>query len=144
MQLTQLIGIWKLLYINVTNPAADTIRYGPNTVGRIIITPELYFNAMITDYDQAVLPKDTTWNNATAAERGVIAKPMVVYEGMVSMRVEGNETYTHVSVDNALNPEWIGTDQVRRASLMVQGGKSVLSLVPIMVSLFHNVEDRVV
>ena len=135
MQLNQLIGIWKLLYINVTNPTATTTRYGPNTVGRIIITPELYFNAMITDYDQAALPKDVTWSNATAAQRGVVAKQMVVYEGMFSVRVVGNETYTHVAVENAMNPAWVGSDQVRRASLVVTGGRSVLTLVPMNLSV---------
>ncbi|KAE9382178.1 hypothetical protein N431DRAFT_552073 [Stipitochalara longipes BDJ] len=131
MQLTQLIGIWKLLYVNNSDPSANLNHYGPSTIGRIIITPELYFNAMITDFDQASLPNNTTWNNATAAQRGAVVKTTVTYEGMFSMNVVGNYTYTHVTVDNALNPEWVGTDQVRLASLDESGGKSILTLVPI-------------
>jgi Lipocalin-like domain len=131
IQLQQLLGIWKLLYINSTDPARKDF-YGPNLVGRIIITPESYFNAMITDKPQ--LPPGTVWSNATDAQKGAIARKMTVYEGPLTIFEQGNVTLTHVTVEVALNTEWVHSLQVRQALLEEKEGKEILTLIPWSVS----------
>ncbi|KAE9380956.1 hypothetical protein N431DRAFT_459862 [Stipitochalara longipes BDJ] len=133
LELQQLIGIWKLLYINVTDPAFE-INYGPDLFGRIIITPESYFNAMITDHGPG-LPTNVTWQNATSAELGVVVQKMTIYEGPVTLVEQGNLTFTHTAVQTALNPQWVNTVQVRQAVLVETEGKKVLTLIPWVVSL---------
>jgi hypothetical protein len=127
IQIHQLFGIWKLLYINVTDPSADQ-HYGPNLIGRIIITPESYFNAMITDLPQ--INGSLPWKNATDAQRGLIAKRMVVYEGPITLVEENNTTFTHVQVESSLVPEWTPSLQVREAHYVEEDGKEILTLIP--------------
>ncbi len=126
-QIDQLFGVWKLLYIN-----NSVFTYGPNLIGRIIITPEHYFNAMITDLPQ--LSAGVTWQNVTDSQRGVIAKPMTVYEGPVTLVQQDNITFTHCQVESSLDPEWVDTLQIRQADLAEKDGKKILSLTPWSVS----------
>jgi Lipocalin-like domain len=131
IQFQQLIGLWKLLYVNVTDPAYD-LHYGPNLIGRIIITQDHYFNAMLTDLPG--FPNGTTWQNATDSEKGLVAKRMTVYEGPVTLVQQDNLTFTHTSVEDALNPDWVGTLQVRQALLEENGGTKIMTLIPWAVS----------
>jgi hypothetical protein len=87
---------------------------------------------MITDLPQ--LPNGPTRGNITDAQRGVIAKPMTVYEGPVALVEQDGLTFTHTQVESSLDPEWDDTLQVRQADLTEKGGKRILSLTPWSVS----------
>ncbi|KAN0120347.1 hypothetical protein V8E51_002555 [Hyaloscypha variabilis] len=133
LEFAQLIGVWKLFYINVTNPALY-IDYGPDLFGRIIITQEGYFNAMITDHGPG-LPANVTWQNATDAQLGAVAAKITIYEGPVTLVHQDNLTFTHTQIETALNPAWVDTLQVRQAELVETEGKKILTLIPWAVSL---------
>lgn len=135
MYLEQLFGVWKLLNATLApgSPGGD---YGPNPTGRIIFTPDGYVNAMITDLNlvNAALPNGTTWSNATDAEQAYIARLMVTYEGFFTIKTVGNDTTVHTNVELSLTPNYVGTEQVRDATLVEEGGKKILTLVPVVVS----------
>jgi len=133
LQFEQLVGVWKLLYINVTNPALY-VDYGPDLFGRIIITQDSYFNAMITDHGPG-LPANVSWQDATDAERGAIVDKMTIYEGPVTLVQQGNLTFTHTQIQTAVNPQWVDTLQVREAVLEETPEKKILTLIPWAVSL---------
>ena len=133
MHLQQLIGVWKLISVNVTAGSPGS-NYGPKPIGRLIVTSDGYLNAMITDLGQINLPNGTTWNNATDAEVAQIARLMVVYEGPFTVQTTGNNTSLHTNVEISLMPDLVGTVQVRDALLEDRDGKSILTLIPVFVS----------
>ena len=146
MHLQQLFGVWKLINATIA-PGSPGSDYGPNPIGRIIFTPDGYLNAMITDLNlvHETLPNGTTWGNATNAEVVTIAKLMVTYEGFFTVKTVGNDTRVHTNVELSLTPDYIGTEQVRDATLEEEWGKSILTLVPVVVSwLCLGVENYLV
>jgi hypothetical protein len=48
-KMKQLIGAWKLIFINGTDVNSPTSEYGPNPLGLIQFSSEGYMNAIITD-----------------------------------------------------------------------------------------------
>ncbi len=134
MHLAQIVGVWKLIYINVTGDSVG-YNYGPNPLGRIFFSPDGYMNAMITDPDQAKpLPNGTDWSKASDAQLAAIARPMVAYSGHYHVVQEGGETFTHVDVEVSISPNLVGTEQVRYSSFEEKDGKSLLTLIPVVVS----------
>jgi Lipocalin-like domain len=133
MHLQQLIGVWKLISVNVTAGSPGS-NYGPSPIGRLIVTSDGYLNAMITDPEQINLPNGTTWDNATDAEVAQIARLMVVYEGPFTVQTKGNDTSLHTNIEISLTPSLVGTEQVRDAILEDKDGKSILTLMPVVVS----------
>ncbi|KAE8443155.1 hypothetical protein EG329_002324 [Mollisiaceae sp. DMI_Dod_QoI] len=132
MHLAQLVGVWKLVFVNVSEGSVG-YDYGPNPLGRIFFSPDGYMNAMITDPDQAKpLPNGTDWTTASDKQLATIARPMVAYSGPYQVVQKGGETYTHVDVEVSLNPNLIGTEQVRYSSFEEKNGKSLLSLIPVV------------
>ena len=136
MQLQQLFGVWKLIQVNVTagSPGSD---YGPNPIGRIIFTPDGYLNAMITDLNLVKADLNgTDWSNATDAQVAKVALLMVTYEGPFTVQTVGNDTNVHTNVEISLTPTLVGTEQVRNAVFEEKDGKSILTLIPVVVSWF--------
>ncbi|TVY82744.1 hypothetical protein LSUE1_G002529 [Lachnellula suecica] len=130
----QLIGAWKLLFINVTN---STSEYEPIPLGVITFTSGGYMNAMITNPDVAKpLENGTTWKNASDAQLGHIARPMVAYSGPYTVEYDGNDTYTHVDVMVSMDPSWVGTNQKRHATFEEKDGQDFMSLIPVASGTF--------
>jgi Lipocalin-like domain len=133
MHLQQLFGVWKLIQVNVTagSPGSE---YGPNPIGRIIFTPDGYLNAMITDLNLVTSNLNgTAWSNATDAEVAKVALLMFTYEGPFTLQTVGNDTSVHTSIEISLTPTLVGTEQVRDATLEEKDGKSILTLIPVVV-----------
>jgi len=131
-----LLGIWTLLFVNYTANPAEVPYYGPQAVGRIIIT-ESHFSATITDLNRTTpLPPDQRWRTAADDVVAQNARPMVAYAGPYRLEErEGGEVLTHTDIKVSLNPSWQGTDQVRMVEWKEFEGREVLSLWPINVSL---------
>ena len=122
------------MQVNVTagSPGSDN---GPNPIGRIIFTPDGYLNAMITDLNLVNADLNgTTWSNATDAQVANAALLMVTYEGPFTIETVGNDTRVHTNVEISLTPTYVGTEQVRDATLEEKDGKSILTLIPVVVS----------
>ena len=114
------------------SPGSD---YGPNPIGRIIFTPDGYLNAMITDLNLVNADlNDTAWSDATDAEVAKVALFMVTYEGPFTLQTVGNDTSVHKNIEISLTPTLVGTEQVRDATLEEKDGKSILTLIPVVVS----------
>ena len=133
MHLQQLFGVWKLIQVNVTagSPGSD---YGPDPIGRIIFTPDGYLNAMTTDLNLVTSNLNgTAWSNATDAEVSKVALLMLTYEGPFTLQTLGNDTRVHTKIEISLTPTLVGTEQVRDATLEEKDGKSILTLIPVVV-----------
>lgn len=127
----QLIGAWKLLVINYSN--GTTAKTNP--LGRIVFTADGYMNAMVTYPDKfMVFPNGTTWAGLNDTQVASVTKSIVAYSGPCRLENRSGEIFTHVAVEISVNPTWIGTNQVRHASLEEKGGKTILSLNPYTVS----------
>jgi len=88
-------------------------------------------NAMVIDGDKAATFKnETTWRNSSDVQMATLVRPIVAYSGPYRVEKIGKDIFTHVNVEVSISPEWIGTDQVRRAEFGKKDGKSLLTLFP--------------
>jgi Lipocalin-like domain len=99
-----LVGSWKLLRIGVE--MADTGQridlYGPNPVGRAILTDSGYVMFIITAGGRSV-PR-------TESDRAGLFESMMAYTG--TYRIEGDDKLI-TSVDGSWHPSWLVSEQVR-------------------------------
>jgi Lipocalin-like domain len=98
-----LVGSWKLLHIGVET--ADTGQrmdlYGPNPVGRAILTDSGHVMFIITAGGRPV-PR-------TESDRAGLFESMMAYTG--TYRVEGDDKII-ASVDASWHPSWLASEQV--------------------------------
>lgn len=133
----ELIGVWKLLFINstVSTRPANSASQKTTLSGRIMFTADGYMNALIRSPDTGRhLPNNVAWSFATDAQIGSIARPVTSYCGLYTVRNESGQLYTHTKLDVSLDPSWMDAEQVRHASFSEQDGKSIMTLIPVEVS----------
>jgi hypothetical protein len=136
----RLIGTWKFLFVNITgDPTANP--YGDYPLGRIIFNSDGYMSTVITRADRAHLPNGTTWTNANDSIVADVVRPVTAYSGPYKIVYEGDLVFSHVAVQVSVNPEWIGTDQVRRVMFEEKNGLQRMTLLPYLVSQFLLCHD---
>ena len=93
-------------------------RYGENSEGIVILSPDGWLCAAVCRGDRAPLPGNPSWHaNAPAEARLAAFDSYVSYAGR--WRVENGQLITKVQF--ALNPNWVGGQQVRDVELLPDG-----------------------
>jgi len=93
-------------------------RYGKNSRGILTITPDGWLNAVVCRGDRAALPGNPAWHSdAPDADRLAAFDSYVSYAGRC--RIENGQLITNVEF--ALNPNWVGGEQVRDIELLPDG-----------------------
>lgn len=132
LTIADIAGVWSLLNITLDKGVLPSFNYTRQPFGRIIITADHYFNAMISDLPQ--VPAGYTWANATDAQKVAIGASLTVYEGPVILVPFDGSYYTHTQVENSYDPEW-EVLQIRKADLTKDSnGTHILKLTPWEVS----------
>lgn len=107
---TNILGSWRLLGFNITQPNGDTKQWGPNPNGLLI-------------YDESG-HMSTCINSGADIEESAknLERNILFYSGQY--KITGRNEITHF-VDNASNPHRIGKEFIRNAELI---GKNQLQL----------------
>ena len=115
----RLLGSWKLVSYETRDPAGRTGRPYGNAVGRISYDENGNMAGQVMRPDRrGVESGDHDAEQITTAFLGYIA-----YFGTYEVAADGTSVVHHVQ--GALNPAWVGGDQVRR--LRFDGDRLVLS-----------------
>jgi len=111
----QLVGTWKLTAWLVQVIGEDSREpYGPNPKGRLVITPEGHWIAVITGANRR--PAKTT------DEKAALLDSMLAYSGKYT--IEGDKITTRV--DMSSNEIYTGANQVQTRFFKVEGDKLAL------------------
>ena len=118
----EIVGTWLMFDRGTDDPAdeaASLARYGPEPRGLLIISDEGWMNAAISWRDRPGLTGDPAWHtDALDAERLHAFDTYISYGGR--WRLE-NDVFT-TQVEFALNPSWVGGEQVRGMETLPGGG----------------------
>ncbi|MDA1099005.1 MAG: lipocalin-like domain-containing protein [Proteobacteria bacterium] len=115
-----IIGTWLLIDrgASADQQAALLERYGEDSQGVVILSPEGWLCAALGRGDRARLPGDPDWHaDAPDAARLAAFDSYVSYAG--TWRIEDGRLITKVVF--ALNPSWVGGEQVRDVELRADG-----------------------
>ena len=116
---TRLIGSWRLVSYETTDAAGRKGRPYGNAVGRISYDANGNMTGQVMRPDRVPVDAgDAQAQQARAAYLGYIA-----YFGTFEVAADGRSVVHHVQ--GALNPAWVGGDQVRR--LRFEGERLILS-----------------
>jgi len=115
----RLIGSWRLVSYETRDPAGRTTRPYGEAVGR------LSYDALGNMAGQVMRPSRAPVQLGTGAAQQIRAAYLgyIAYFGSYEVAPDGQSVTHHVEA--ALNPEWVGGDQVRR--LRFDGDRLVLS-----------------
>jgi len=93
-------------------------RYGTQSEGVVILSPDGWMCAALGHGDRARLPGDPEWHaDAPDADRLAAFDSYVSYAGR--WRIEDGQLIT--KVEFALNPSWVGGEQVRDVEILADG-----------------------
>ncbi|KAH3920298.1 hypothetical protein HBI56_068100 [Parastagonospora nodorum] len=128
------IGTWHLLSLHfcLNEDATEIIGEpaGPNPLGRITFTREGYMSALITD-PRIAHPIDKPWVSAEKDVQLKIAMALSAYCGKYKVSEKNGELQIATQVEISLDPNWIGSKQVRNVRLgEVKDGKQTLVITP--------------
>ncbi len=116
-----IVGIWLLVDRGSRgeNEALLAKRYGDKQEGVLIISPDGWFSANIGWADRPPLPGNPAWHtDAPDAARLKAFDTFISYGG--TWRIEHDQMIN--TVHFALNPGWVGGEQVRGLKLLPGGG----------------------
>jgi hypothetical protein len=115
-----LIGTWKLLAYNMvvsSNQGESTVKLaGDAPLGQIIFTSNHFMSVHVTS-PYAIAPIEArAWYLATDEEVLRVARPNVSYCGSFDLKKgsDGKDYVLTTKVTISLDPNWIGTNQIRR------------------------------
>jgi hypothetical protein len=114
------VGTWLLIERGASegHQAALLARYGEHSEGVVVLSPESWLCAALSRGDRARLPGDPAWHvDAPPADRLAAFDSFVSYAGR--FRFEDGRLIT--KVEFALNPSWVGGEQVRDVELRPDG-----------------------
>jgi hypothetical protein len=130
------IGTWNLLSLKFclgedgSRPVGEPA--GPKPLGRITFTSQGYMNALITD-PRIAHPIDTPWVASDKEVQLKIAMALSAYCGHYTVSHKKNgDMQVSTRVEISLDPNWIGSKQVRNVKLgdLTKDGKQTLVLTP--------------
>jgi hypothetical protein len=121
-----IIGTWVLVARGSDDPADVVLayeRYGDAQRGLLIISADGWMNAALCHGERPALAGDPAWHtDAPDADRLAAFDTYISYGGRWSLE---NDTFT-TQVEFALNPGWVGGEQVRGVELTPEGGMKLL------------------
>jgi hypothetical protein len=113
-------GTWRMIGRD-TDPdgrAEMLARYSEHSDGLVIFSPDGWMSAIVCHGERDPLPGDPAWQSEAPAEARIAAfDSYVSYAGR--WRIEDGKLKT--TVHYALNPNWVGGDQVRDIELRDDG-----------------------
>jgi hypothetical protein len=115
-----IIGTWLLVDRGTSEGHREEFleRYGEQSEGIVILSPDGWLCAAVCRSDREKLPGDPAWHADAPTEARLAAfDSYVSYAGR--WRIEGNRLITNVAF--ALNPGWVGGEQVRDVELLPDG-----------------------
>ncbi|MDP6925568.1 MAG: lipocalin-like domain-containing protein [Rhodospirillales bacterium] len=113
-------GTWLLIERGASESAQGELlqRYGAQSEGMAIFSPDGWLSGIVCRSDRAPLPGNADWHaDAPADARLAAFDSYVSYAG--HWRVENDQLITKVRF--ALNPNWVGGEQVRDIELLADG-----------------------
>jgi len=116
----EITGTWLLVDRRASkgHEARILARYGEQSEGVVILSPDGWLCAAVCRGDRARLPGDFAWHaDAPEAARLAAFDSYVSYAGR--WRIEGGKLITRVAF--ALNPNWVGGEQIRDIALLADG-----------------------
>ncbi|VUC30972.1 unnamed protein product [Clonostachys rosea] len=134
--LDMIAGTWELLSYDMTisSKSGETeVRKvaGETPLGRIVFTQDHFMSAHVTDPRATGPTKEGTWFQARDEEVLRAARPHVSYCGQFRLFHEGERDYLATTVHVALDPNWVGSEQVRRVEINHDdAGRGLLTLHP--------------
>jgi len=140
-----ILGAWRLISLDLFSDEESgshliTQPLGPTPLGRAIFSPEGYVSFNLTDPDRTkpFIKKAVPWIVAEDEDIAFVSRPMIAYWGRFRVFEEEGDLRFGTQVEVALDPSWIGTEQVRRVSIREEDGKKILVLKPIEYVLLPN------
>lgn len=130
----QIEGAWELISFDVckeNDPTPLAQPLGPKPLGRIMFLPSGYMSCTLTDPERAKAINSKHWSVASDEEVIFAARAMTTYCGYFTIYAENDEARLSTKVDIALDPNWIGSTQVRRVGYHEEGGEKFLTLKPV-------------
>jgi hypothetical protein len=116
-----LIGAWHLLRWDITyaDGRAASLPYGADATGLLLYTPDGWMSASIS---RAVRPSlsSASVRSAPEVERLAAFESCFTYAGPYRLRQQGGKMQVVHTVMQALNPNFVGTEQVRDMSFDAQ------------------------
>lgn len=134
--LQSLIGTWKLLAYNMvvsSEQGESTVKLaGDAPLGRIVFTSSHFMSVHVTS-PHAITPTEArSWYLATDEEVLRVARPNVSYCGSFELKKssDGGGYVLATKVIISLDPNWVGTTQIREVQMEHEGGRQLMILHP--------------
>jgi hypothetical protein len=117
-----LLGTWHLLRwaISYADGRADSFPFGEQANGLILYAPDGWMNACIARGGRAPLSSESV-RSAPEAERLAAFESFFQYAGRYALRMSGDQQQVVHTVTHALNPNFVGTEQVRNVAFSANG-----------------------
>lgn len=117
-----LLGAWHLVRWEISYSDGRRPRhpFGPDATGLICYTHDGFMNACIARASRACLSSESV-RSAPTEERLAAFESFFQYAGRYTLRVGGGRLQVVHSVTHSLNPNFVGTEQVRDVTLAEDG-----------------------
>ena len=136
-----LLGVWNLVRWEITyaDGRPTTYPFGPNATGLIQYTHDGGMAACIARANRPRLSSDSV-RSAPEAERLAAFESFFQYAGRFEVREHQGRAQVVHHVSHALNPNFVGSQQVRNMDFAADGGLtlSASDLVPGTTTLRHH------
>jgi hypothetical protein len=118
-----ILGTWQLVRWEITygDGRAPTLPFGAHAVGVILYANDGWMNACIARGGRANLSSQSV-RSAPESERLAAFESFFQYAGRYELRTSNGQQQVVHSVKHALNPNFVGTQQVRDMSFAADGG----------------------
>jgi hypothetical protein len=132
-----LTGIWNLLSFHLAHPdnPSETLLQplGDSPLGRIAFGADGFMSCLLMPQANAQPLDMALWAQASDEDVLRVARSFTAYCGRyrVSEEEKGQAGSLSTRVEVALDPNWIGGEQVRRWSVRKEGGRELLTLRPV-------------
>jgi hypothetical protein len=119
---TPLVGTWHLVRWEIAygDDRPATLPYGDRATGLIVYSDDGFMNACIARPGRKKLSSESV-RSAPEAERLAAFESYFQYAGPYSMRTTGGQLQVVHEVTHALNPNFVGTQQVRNVDFDANG-----------------------
>ncbi|KAK7943624.1 uncharacterized protein PG986_012737 [Apiospora aurea] len=144
----QLAGSWRIRSFELTNDPNSTARIttvnrpcGRRPLGSLVLSRDPpYLCCMLTSAEAAQPIPSPIYTTASDAEVLRVARPLLACMGRYELlRKEGGQGWLlKTSVDVAVDPNWMGTDQIQTIGLREEDGNLIMVLRPIQPFLLRS------